>query len=206
MELTRLLANRIIPVVVLDDARAASPVAQALVRGGLTIAEVTLRTEAGLAGIAAMAKVPGMCVGAGTVLSTQHVDAAVAAGAGFVVSPGLCQAVVEHCAEHAITCLPGISSPTELMAAVAMGVKVVKFFPADLNGGPLGVTTLASVFPQVGFVPTGGVGPHNLDEYLAIPQVRAVGGSWLVHPGLIATGAHDRITELTREAMRLVGR
>ncbi len=185
------LARRVlVPVVVLEDAADAGLLADALVAGGLPVAEVTFRTAAAADAIRVMADRGDVLVGAGTVLTPAQVDQAVAAGARYVVSPGTSRAVVERCFEHGIPALPGAVTATEVQAALELGLGTVKFFPAGTSGGPAAIKALAAPFVGVSFVPTGGVGPSNLADYLALPQVVAVGGSWMVPADRVA--AHDK--------------
>lgn len=188
--LAALSAHVLVPVVVLGDAGDAGLLADALVAGGLPVAEVTFRTEAAGEAIRVMAERGDVLVGAGTVLTVAQVDAAVAAGARYVVSPGLSRAVVERCFEHGITALPGAVTATEVQAALELGLDTVKFFPAGTSGGPGAIKALSAPFAGVRFVPTGGVSPANLGEYLAIGAVIAVGGSWMVPADRVA--AHDK--------------
>ncbi len=185
-----LAQHRIVPVVVLQDAADAALLAEALVAGGLPVAEITFRTAAAADSIRAMADRGDVLVGAGTVLTVDQVDAAVAAGARYVVSPGTSRAVVERCAEHGVPALPGAVTATEVQAALELGVDTVKFFPAGTSGGAAAIKALAAPFGGVKFVPTGGIGPANLAEYLAVSAVLAVGGSWMVPADRVA--AHDR--------------
>lgn len=201
--LTALKAARLVPVVVLDDAKDAEPLAGALVEGGLPVAEVTFRTAAAEDSIRAMAARGDILLGAGTVLTTDQVDRAVAAGASYVVSPGLSRAVVERCAEHGILALPGAVTATEIQAALELGLSTVKFFPAGTSGGAPAIKALSAPFGGVEFVPTGGVSPTNLADYLAIPAVAAVGGSWMVPKDQIAAGDFAGIATLTRDAVAL---
>jgi len=201
--LSCLAAHRIVPVVVLDDAADAGPLATALVAGGLPVAEVTFRTAAAADAIRIMAARGDVLVGAGTVLTPAQVDAAVAAGAQYVVSPGTSRAVVERCAEHGVPALPGAVTATEVQAALELGLTTVKFFPAGTSGGPKAIAALAAPFTSVRFVPTGGVGAANLAEYLALPSVCAVGGSWMVPRDRIRAGDVDAVRTLTREAVAL---
>jgi 2-dehydro-3-deoxyphosphogluconate aldolase/(4S)-4-hydroxy-2-oxoglutarate aldolase len=202
--LQRLAAHRLVPVVVIDDAAHADALARALVDGGLPVAEVTFRTSAAADAIRAMAARGDILVGAGTVLTPAQVDAAVAAGASYVVSPGTSRAVVERCQEHGVLALPGAVTATEVQAALELGLTTVKFFPAGTSGGAKAVAALAAPFGDVGFVPTGGIGPSNLAEYLALPSVRAVGGSWMVPRDLVRAGDLDAVRDLTAEAVSLV--
>lgn len=201
--LKTLSVARLVPVVVLDDAAAADALAGALVAGGLPVAEVTFRTAAAQDCIRVMAARGDILVGAGTVLTVTQVDQAVAAGAQFVVSPGLSRAVVERCGEHGVLALPGAVTATEVQAALELGVSTVKFFPAGTSGGPAAIKALAAPFGDVSFVPTGGVGPGNLAQYLAIPAVAAVGGSWMVPRDRVKAGDFDAVTALTADAVAL---
>lgn len=202
--LSALSSARLVPVVVLDDAADADALAGALVAGGLPIAEVTFRTAAALDSIRAMSARGDILVGAGTVLTVAHVDQAVAAGARFVVSPGLSRAVVERCQEKGVLVLPGAVTATEVQAALELGITTVKFFPAGTSGGPAAIKALAAPFGGVSFVPTGGVGPKNLADYLSIPVVTAVGGSWMVPRDLVNAGDFAGIQALTAECVAMV--
>ena len=201
--LSDLSAARLVPVVVLDDAAHADSLAGALVDGGLPVAEVTFRTAAAADAIRAMADRGDILVGAGTVLTADQVDQAVAAGAKYVVSPGLSRAVVERCQEHGVLPLPGAVTATEIQAALELGLDTVKFFPAGTSGGAPAIKALSAPFTGVRFVPTGGVGPANLAEYLEIGAVAAVGGSWMAPRDLVAAGNFAEITRLTAEAVAL---
>jgi 2-dehydro-3-deoxyphosphogluconate aldolase/(4S)-4-hydroxy-2-oxoglutarate aldolase len=202
--LPALRAARLVPVVVLDDAADADALAGALVAGGLPVAEVTFRTAAAQDSIRAMAARGDILVGAGTVFTPEQVDQAVAAGARFVVSPGLSRAVVERCGEHGVLALPGAVTATEVQAALELGLGTVKFFPAGTSGGPAAIKALAAPFGGVQFVPTGGVGPGNLADYLAVPAVAAVGGSWMVPRDRVKAGDFAEIRALCAEAVALV--
>lgn len=202
--LARLREARLVPVVVVDHASSAEPLAKALVDGGLPVAEVTFRTDAAVDVIRAMAVRGDVLVGAGTVLSAEQVDAAVEAGASYVVSPGLSRAVVERCRDHGVLSLPGAVTATEIQDALELGVEVVKFFPAEASGGARAIAALAGPFRAVSFVPTGGIGPENVVDYLELPSVVAVGGSWMVPADVVAAGDFDRIRELTQQAVALV--
>ena len=197
-ELTRRV---LVPVVVLQHAGDAGLLAEALVAGGLPVAEVTFRTAAAGEAIRVMAARGDVLVGAGTVLTVAQVDQAVAAGARFVVSPGLSRAVVERCAEHGVPVLPGAVTATEVQAALELGVATVKFFPAATSGGPAAITALAAPFGGVRFVPTGGVSPANLGQYLAVPSVAAVGGSWMVPADRVAAGDRAGLVDLVSSAV-----
>ena len=202
--LSALSAARLVPVVVLDDAADADALAGALVAGGLPVAEVTFRTAAAQESIRAMSARGDILVGAGTVLTVAQVDQAVAAGASFVVSPGLSRAVVERCQEKGVLALPGAVTATEVQAALELGITTVKFFPAGTSGGAAAISALAAPFGGVSFVPTGGVGPKNLVEYLSIQAVAAVGGSWMVSRDLVKSGDFAGIQALSAEAVAMV--
>jgi 2-dehydro-3-deoxyphosphogluconate aldolase/(4S)-4-hydroxy-2-oxoglutarate aldolase len=201
--MSALSAARLVPVVVLDDVADADGLAGALVAGGLPVAEVTFRTAAAQDSIRAMAARGDILVGAGTVITPAQVDQAVAAGARFVVSPGLSRAVVERCQEHGVLALPGAVTATEVQAALELGLTTVKFFPAGTSGGPAAIKALAAPFGGVTFVPTGGVGSKNLAEYLALPAVAAVGGSWMVPRDRVKAGDFAGIQQFTADAVAL---
>lgn len=195
----------VVPVVVLEDTKDAAPLAKALTEGGLPCAEVTFRTEAAEESIRIMAEqFPQMLVGAGTVLTTDQVDRAVAAGAKFIVSPGFDPEIVDYCLEKKIPVFPGCITPSEVTQAVKRGLEVVKFFPAEQFGGVATIKALAAPFTGVKFMPTGGVNAKNLESYLSFPRIIACGGSWMVSGALVKEGKFDEITELTREAVSLV--
>lgn len=204
--LIRLAAHRLVPVVVLDEARDAGPLADALVGGGLPVAEVTFRTAAAPDAIRAMVDRGDVLVGAGTVLTPEQVDQAVAAGAAYLVSPGTSRAVVERAQEHGIPILPGAVTATEVQAALDLGLDTVKFFPAGTSGGSKAIAALSAPFGGVRFVPTGGVGPANLDEYFALPCVAAVGGSWMVPRDRVRAGDLEGVRTLVTDAVALAAR
>ena len=204
MNLMDVVARRIIPVVVLDDPNGAEPLADALVAGGLPIAEVTFRTEAAIGAIKRMSARGDLLVGAGTVTTVEHVERAADAGARFVVSPGLSENVLAACAERNLPALPGVATATEIMRALAAGAEIVKFFPAGVAGGIDAIHALGAPFPELRFVPTGGITPANVLTYLREPQVAAVGGSWMVPRALIARRAFDEIRTLVTQAVRQV--
>ena len=192
----------VVPAVVLDDAEDAAPLAEALVKGGLPCAEVTFRTEAAEESIRIMSeKYPEMLVGAGTVLTTEQVDRAVATGAKFIVSPGFDPEIVDYCMEKNIPVFPGCVSPSEVAQAVKRGLKVVKFFPAEAAGGLNMIKSMAAPYTNMKFMPTGGINAKNINSYLAFPKILACGGSWMVKGDLVEAGEFDKITELTREAV-----
>lgn len=193
----------VIPVVVLDKAEDAVPTARALLAGGVDVMEITFRTAAAADAVAAVAKeCPDMLVGAGTVITLEQCKKAVSLGARFIVSPGYSEEVVSWCVENRIPVTPGCVTPTEIMSAMAHGINVVKFFPANVYGGLDAMKALSGPFGNVKFIPTGGVSGKNLAEYIAAPFVHAVGGSWLCTKADIAAHNFDRISELCAEARK----
>lgn len=199
--LDEVLARRIVPVVVVRDAARAAGLADALVAGDLPVAEVTLRTAAAPEAIATMAANPGLIVGAGTVLTPEQVDLAVDAGARFLVSPGYSAATVARAAERGVPIVPGTVTPSEVIAALAAGLTTLKFFPASNYGGAGTLKDFSSVFAGVRFVPTGGVSAGNLGDYLSLPNVPAVGGSWMVPADAIDAGDFTTVERLSAEAV-----
>ena len=195
----------IVPVVVLDDAADAAPLAKALCDGGLACAEVTFRTAAAEESIRIMTtEYPDMVVGAGTVLTTDQVDRAIAAGAKFIVSPGFNPKVVKYCIDRDIPVTPGTQTPSEMEQAIEMGLDVVKFFPAEPAGGLKMIKAVAAPYTMLQFMPTGGINLNNVEEYLEYDRILACGGSWMVKSDLIKEGKFDEITALTKEAVSLV--
>ena len=195
----------VIPVIALDDPDDALPLAAALTDGGLPCAEVTFRTAAAEESIRRIAAAyPDMLVGAGTVLTTQQVDRAVAAGAKFIVSPGLNPNVVRHCLEKGVPAAPGCCTPSEIEQAIELGFSVVKFFPAEAMGGLKTIKALAAPYTGLRFMPTGGINASNLRSYLEYPRVLACGGSWMVSKELIRAHDFAQITELVRQAAAIV--
>ncbi|MFE0723373.1 bifunctional 4-hydroxy-2-oxoglutarate aldolase/2-dehydro-3-deoxy-phosphogluconate aldolase [Streptomyces rochei] len=197
-----LSGTRLVPVLTVPSAANAGPLAEALAAGGARCAEVTFRTPDAERALGTMAAHGGLAVGAGTVLTPEHVDRAVAAGARFIVSPGYDRHVVARCRAHGVPVVPGVATASELMRALADGLDTVKLFPAEPLGGPAMVRALGAPFPGVRFVPTGGVGPARLVDYLAEPSVLAVGGSWMATAALLDAGSFAEITRLTAEALR----
>lgn len=194
----------IVPVVVIDDEENAEPLAEALLAGGLATMEITFRTEAGEKALANIAKAhPGMLLGAGTVLTTDQAARALDIGAEYVVSPGLDRAVVDYCLQRGATVLPGVVTPTEVSSAIALGLSVTKFFPAEQSGGIGYLKAISAPFRQMKFVPTGGIDASNVVQYLKLPQVIACGGSWMVKSDLIAARRFDDIRRLAAEAVAL---
>lgn len=195
----------IVPVVVLDDAKDALPLAKALCDGGLPCAEVTFRTEAAEESIRIMSEnFPEMLVGAGTVLTTEQVDRAVAAGAKFIVSPGLNPRIVKYCVEKGILITPGTTNPSDIEQALENGLEVVKFFPAEPAGGLKMIKAMAAPYTTVKFMPTGGINANNVRDYLAYDRIIACGGSWMVKNELVREGNFEKITELVKEAVDIV--
>ena len=193
----------IVPVVALNDAKDAAPLAKALIEGGLPCAEVTFRTDAAEESIRIMKKeFPEMLVGAGTVLTIDQVDRAVAAGAQFIVSPGLNPKVVQHCVDINIPITPGCSCPSNVEQALEFGLDVVKFFPAEAAGGLNMIKSMAAPYTNVKFMPTGGIGTNNMKSYLDFDKIIAIGGSWMVKTDMISAGQFDKIRDLTREAVQ----
>lgn len=194
----------VIPVVVIDDAAAAVPLARALVAGGLPAIEVTLRTASGLEAIARIAaEVPDAVIGAGTVRTPADVAASVAAGAKFLVSPGTTPALVDAMAASGTPFLPGVATASEAMALAERGLTELKFFPAEAAGGLPYLKSLAGPLPEVRFCPTGGVRPETAPDYLALPNVGCVGGTWLTPADALASGDWSRIEKLAAEAAAL---
>ena len=195
----------IVPVVVLDDAKDAAPLAKALIDGGLPCAEVTFRTEAAEECIRIMSEqFPEMLVGAGTVLTTEQVDRAVAAGAKFIVSPGLNPRIVKYCVEKGILIKPGCANPSDVELAIENGLEVVKFFPAEQAGGLPMIKAMAAPYTNMMFMPTGGISPSNVRDYLGFKKIIACGGSWMVKGDLVKAGDYAKITELSKEAVAIV--
>jgi Entner-Doudoroff aldolase len=200
--LTKIQNIGIVPVVVLNDARDAAPLAKALCDGGLPCAEVTFRTAAAAESIKIMTEeYPEMLVGAGTVLTTEQVDRAIEAGAKFIVSPGLNPKVVKYCLDKQIPITPGVITPGEVEKALELGLEVVKFFPAEAAGGLNMIKSMAAPYTNIRFMPTGGISAQNINEYLAFDKIIACGGSWMVNTTLIKAGKFDEITALTKAAV-----
>ena len=200
----KIAESLIVPVVVLEDAKDAKPLAKALVNGGLPCAEVTFRTAAAAESIKIMTtEYPDMLVGAGTVLTTAQVDLAVESGAKFIVSPGFDPEIVDYCLSKDIPVFPGCVTPSEVAQAVKRGLKVVKFFPAGQFGGVATIKALAAPYVGLKFMPTGGVNAKNLEEYLNCSSIIACGGSWMVKGDMIKAGEFDKIEAMTKEAVTL---
>lgn len=192
----------IVPVIKIENAKDAIPLAKALIDGGLPCAEVTFRTAAGKDALRAIAEAfPEMLVGAGTVLTTEQVDDAINAGAKFIVSPGFNPEVVKYCIKKKFPIVPGINNPSGIEEAMALGLTTVKFFPAEQSGGVAMIKAMSAPYGGVTFMPTGGVNPSNVCEYLANPKILCCGGSWMVKPEMITAGDFDGIRKLVREAV-----
>ena len=201
----KLAQMRIVPVIVINDVAKAVPLAKALCDGGLPCAEITFRTAAAADAIRAITKeFPEMLVGAGTILTPAQVDEAVAAGAKFMVSPGLNSDTVSYCQSKDIPMLPGVCTPSDIEKALSIGLNTLKFFPAEAAGGTAMLKALSAPYGGVKFMPTGGLTPKNLPDYLSIKSVFACGGSWMVKDELINAGDFDTITALTKEAVGMV--
>ena len=193
----------IVPVLVVDDAKQAAPLAEALVAGGLPALEVTLRTPAALDAIRAMARVPGGVVGAGTLITPDDVRAAKAAGAQFGVSPGATDALIAACEAEGLPLLPGAATASEAMRLLEQGYDMLKFFPAEASGGAPALKAIAAPLPQVSFCPTGGVSPDNAQDYLGLSNVVCAGGSWVAPKAMVQSGDWSGIERLARDAAAL---
>jgi 2-dehydro-3-deoxyphosphogluconate aldolase/(4S)-4-hydroxy-2-oxoglutarate aldolase len=195
---------RLVPVIKLNDPKDAIPLVDALVAGGLPVAEITFRTAAAPEAIALVRNTrPDVLVGAGTVLSVDQARKAWESGASFVVSPGFNPVVVDYCLEQGIPVFPGVTSPTEVEMGLSRGLKVLKFFPAEASGGIAMLKALGAVY-DIKFMPTGGISDKNVVSYLSLKNVIACGGSWMVKPEMIEAGKFDEITTITKNAMELV--
>ncbi|NCB93124.1 MAG: bifunctional 4-hydroxy-2-oxoglutarate aldolase/2-dehydro-3-deoxy-phosphogluconate aldolase [Clostridia bacterium] len=202
--LEKIKATKVVPVVVLQDSTDAIPLAKALVDGGLPCAEVTFRTEAAEESIQLMkSEYPQMLVGAGTVITMDQLERALRAGAEFIVSPGFDPEIVDECIKRNVPVLPGCVTPSEVIQAVKRNLEVIKFFPAEQYGGVATIKALGAAFPSLKFMPTGGIGTANLEEYLGCDKIWACGGSWMVKGDMIAAGEFDKIRDLTRAAVEL---
>ncbi len=193
----------VIPVLVIHDAAHARPLAEALIAGGLPVLEVTLRTPAALDAIRAMAGVPGGHVGAGTLITPADVRAAKAAGAQFGVSPGATEDLLDACEAEGLPLLPGAATATEAMALLARGYDMQKFFPAEASGGAPALAAIGAPLPQITFCPTGGINVDNAAQYLSLPNVICVGGSWIAPRDLVEAEDWNAITKLARAAVKI---
>lgn len=204
--ISRIRDMGIVPVVVLEDPDLARPLADALAGGGLPGAEVTFRTTRAAEALKLMAQDSRLLVGAGTVLTVEQVDAAIAAGARYVVTPGYSREVVQACQNRKVPVIPGVATPTEIQMALADGLDLVKFFPAEAIGGTRALSAMTAPFPGLKFIPTGGISPGNLADYLVLPSVLAVGGSWMASAGLVAGQKWADVRRLAAEAVAAVAR
>jgi len=196
---------KLIPVATIEDAKTAIALGQALIEAGLPVIEITYRTNAAEEAISILTeRMPELFVGAGTVLKIEQVKSAVRAGAKFIVTPGFNPKIVDYCVKNKIPIIPGLNTPTMVEWALERGVKVVKFFPADLSGGPKMLKNLAGPYPEMKFIPTGGINNETLMIYLSLSNVIACGGSWIVNKDLISAGKFDEIIKLTKEAVSLI--
>jgi 2-dehydro-3-deoxyphosphogluconate aldolase/(4S)-4-hydroxy-2-oxoglutarate aldolase len=202
--LDRIAQLKLIPMVVLDHADHTAPFAEALVRGGLPVAEITFRTAAAEQAIRTLAQRRDLLVGAGTVLTTEQADRAIGAGAQFIVAPGTNPTVVEHVRKQGVMMCPGVVTPTDIELAMSLGVTTLKFFPAETMGGVAMLKALAGPYPDVRFIPTGGITPELLPNYLKLRSVVACGGSWLAPRHLLAEGKFDAIQRLVEQAVKLL--
>jgi len=200
--LKQIAQHKLIPVVVIDAEEYALPLADALVAGGLPIAEITFRTDAAEGAIRALAKRGDLLVGAGTVLTLEQADRAIDAGAAFVVAPGTNRQVVEHCMERNIPITPGVATPTDIELALSLGLDTLKFFPAQALGGVPMLKAISGPYRQVRFVPTGGITLDNMLDYLAMPHVLACGGSWLAARDKLANNQFDTIQHTVAAAVK----
>jgi len=195
----------IVPVIVLDDAQDAAPVATALRAGGITVMEVTFRTDAAEQAIANVAsQVPDMLIGAGTVLNVGQMERAVGAGAKFIVSPGSNEELIRHAVASGIPIFPGVVTPSEIMMGLKHGLEIFKFFPAELSGGLKAIKALSPVFPNIKFIPTGGINEENMRDYLENPSTAAIGGSWMATSKMIKNGEYEKITRKSADAVDIL--
>ena len=201
-QLQRLASNKVIPVIQIDNVEDALPLATTLLENGMPVAEITLRTEAALESIAIIAReLPDMLVIAGTVLNPEQADQAIKAGAHMVVSPGFNPETVRHCVQNDIAIIPGVATPGEMEQAMMAGLNMVKFFPAEANGGKDFLKAVSAPYSQLKFMPTGGINPGNIDDYLALDQVICCGGSWMVKPDMIRRRQWNDIGRLVKESV-----
>ena len=202
---SKIHAFGIVPVLEIEQAENAIPAAEALTQGGLPLVEITFRTEAALDSMRRIARsLPGVLMGAGTVTTLEQAHKAVDAGAAFLVSPGLSEAVLQWSLKHGVTLFPGVVTPSEVMLCLSMGIEVVKFFPSEAMGGMKTIKAISDPFPKLRLVPTGGIGQDKLEMYLRSDRILAVGGSWMAKRNLITEGRFDEIVQLTLSATRLV--
>ena len=195
---------KVVPVIKIDNAEDAIPLAKALKEGGLPCAEITFRTDAAEEAIKRIHDAfPEFLIGAGTVLTPEQADAATSAGATFIVSPGLNPTVVKHCTDKGYHIIPGVYTPSEIELGMSLGLSYLKFFPAEVAGGVKAIKAMSAPYSKIKFMPTGGIGTNNIRDYLSCSAVFACGGSWMVPSDLIKSGDFDKIRELTAEAVAL---
>ncbi|MFC0308808.1 bifunctional 4-hydroxy-2-oxoglutarate aldolase/2-dehydro-3-deoxy-phosphogluconate aldolase [Gallibacterium trehalosifermentans] len=198
-------ASPVVPVMVIKKLEDALPMAKALQAGGINVFEITLRSSVALEAIKLLSKeCPDALVGAGTILSTEQYDQAVAAGAKFIISPGATPALLKHAAASDVALIPGTATPSEMMQALELDYNHLKFFPAEINGGAAALKAISAALPQLSFCPTGGVSPKNVASYLAVDCVKTIGGSWMIPNDAVAAGDWARVEQLTAEAVALV--
>lgn len=197
-------SHRLLPVIEIQDAAQAEPLSEALITGGLPVAEVTFRSKAAPEAIKRMSKNPAICVGAGTIINVEQAKLAIDSGAKYIVSPGTYPKVIAFAKEQGIPIFPGIATPTDIGTALELGIEILKFFPAEAYGGLNTLKALSGPFPQVRFVPTGGISEKNLANYLAHPKVLACGGSWMVEKKLLVEGKWDEVRTRVAAAVELV--
>lgn len=203
--LEKIAAIGLVPVIKIDRVEDAIPLCRTLKEGGLPVAEITFRTDAAEESIRRVGKAyPDILLGAGTILNAEQAERAIDAGAGYIVSPGFSRSVVEFCLKKGVPITPGAVTPTEIQYLIEYGLEVAKFFPAEQAGGLAMIKALAGPFPQMKYLPTGGIGAQNVLAYLAFKKVIACGGSWMVKDDLIKAGEFDKIRELVSEAVALV--
>lgn len=200
----QMASHKLVPVIVMDRPEDGGPLAEALIEGGLPVAEVTMRTSAAVAAMKEIASYDEILLGAGTVLTPDQVDLAVDAGARYIICPGMHESVIERCLELNVLVIPGVITPSDIAKAMGYGLKVVKFFPAESFGGAKTLKAMAAPYGDMRFVPTGGINAENVMTYLSLPSVLACGGYWMVERGLIKDGNFDAIKTRVSEAVALV--
>lgn len=200
--ISQIKSLKIIPVVTIENSTDASPLADALIEGGLPCAEITLRTDAGLDALKLLSQNRSMLVGAGTVLTVDQASKALNAGAQFIISPGFNPKVVQYCLDSKTPVFPGIATPTDISMAMDFGLEILKFFPAEAFGGIKTLKSLSAPFPMVEFIPTGGINETNINDYLALEEVIACGGSFMVKTDWIRKGHFDKVIEASKNAIK----
>jgi len=203
-DFSQIQALRLVPMVVIDKAEHANTFGEVLVAGDLPVAEITFRTPAAESAVRALANRGDLLVGAGTILTTEQADRAIDAGARFLVSPGTSPKLVEHILKRGVPMVPGVATPSEIELAISLGVEVLKFFPAETMGGIAALKAFGGPYPDAKFMPTGGITPELLPDYLRLPSVVACGGSWLAPRELLREGRFDAIAALIEQAKKLL--